>query len=159
VPRADRALVRTRRSNRNILTDAGARRQIGVMGSLLWLLGWTAVLAAGLSLVFYFLELLDLVDRLRRRFGPAPPPQPAGQTIEELARALRRLRPQVLAPAPGLPKARRVGTTAAYDDLLAAAATALDVPDTLTGLPSGTDRDAERLRIEHLLGEAGLRLE
>jgi hypothetical protein len=55
--------------------------------------------------------------------------------------------------------ARRTATTAAYDDLLLEAARALDVDDTLTGLRPGADRDAERLRVEHLLREAGLQLD
>jgi hypothetical protein len=54
--------------------------------------------------------------------------------------------------------ARRVGISRAYDDLLSYACRALDVPDTLTGLPSGTERDTERLWVEHELEEAGLRL-
>ena len=54
--------------------------------------------------------------------------------------------------------ARRRGTTAAYEDLLVQAARALGVPDTLSGVPEGTDREAERMRLEHLLREAGLAL-
>lgn len=93
----------------------------------------------------------------RRRLRP-PPPSPAGPAIEDVAGSLRRLRPQVLAPAPGTTMARRRGTTLAYDDLLAAAARALGVPDALSGMPEGTERDAERLRLEHLLRDAGLDL-
>ena len=159
MPHADRALVRTRRSNRNILTDSGARRQIEVVAGLLWLLGWTAVLAAALALVVYSPEILALADRLRRHVSPAEPPAPAARTIEDVARSLRRLRREVLAPAPGAPMARRVAALAAYDDLLLEAARALGIADTLSDLPPGTDRDAERLRVEHLLRDAGLRLE
>ena len=159
MPRADRALVRTRRSNRNILTDAGARRQIGVVGGLLWLLGWTAVIAAALALVVYAPEILALADRLRRRVSPVEPPAPTTRAIEDVARSLRRLRREVLAPAPGAPMARRAAALAAYDDLLLEAARALGVADTLSALPPGTDREAERLRVEHLLRAAGLRLE
>jgi hypothetical protein len=46
----------------------------------------------------------------------------------------------------------------AYDDLLADACNALGVPDTLTGLPPGIERDAERLHVEDELKAAGLRL-
>ncbi|MDR7251791.1 hypothetical protein J2X46_000763 [Nocardioides sp. BE266] len=95
--------------------------------------------------------------RVRDRVAP-PPQAPVGPAIEDVARALRRLRPQVLTPAPGEAMARRRGTAAAYDDLLGQAARALGVPDELSGLPEGTDRDAERLRLEHLLREAGLAL-
>jgi hypothetical protein len=52
--------------------------------------------------------------------------------------------------------ARRRGTAAAYEDLLVQAAHALGVPDTLSDLREGTDREAERLRLEHVLREAGL---
>ncbi|MGZ8744420.1 MAG: hypothetical protein ACXWXO_16000 [Nocardioides sp.] len=54
--------------------------------------------------------------------------------------------------------ARRIGAVKAHDDLLADACRALVIENTLTGLPLGTDRDAERLRVEHELGEAGLQL-
>ena len=103
------------------------------------------------------------IGRLLRGLRTGGTPEPAvGPPIEDTARALRRLRGQVLAPAPGTPMARRRGTTAAYDDLLVAAARALGVPDTLTGVPEGTDREAERLRVEHLLragrAPAGMRV-
>ena len=52
---------------------------------------------------------------------------------------------------------RRNATLAAYDDALVQACLALGLPDTLTGLPPGTDREAERLRVESLLEAAGLR--
>jgi hypothetical protein len=94
----------------------------------------------------------------RRRVAPPPEP-PSGPAIEVVARSLRRLRAQVRSPAPGATMARRRGTTMAYDDLLGTAARALGVPDALTGMPEGTERDAERLRLEHLLREAGLALD
>ena len=52
--------------------------------------------------------------------------------------------------------AKRRGAAAAYDDLLVQAAQALGVPDTLSTVPEGTDHEAERLRLEHVLREAGL---
>lgn len=100
-------------------------------------------------------EMERLVRSLRGTAGRDPV---AGPPIEDTARALRRLRGEMRTPTPGTPMALRRGTTAAYDDLLAHAARALGVPDTLSGLPEGTDREAERLRMEHLLQEAGLRL-
>ena len=93
---------------------------------------------------------------IRERRAPAPASSPA---IEETARNLRRLRREVMAPAAGTTMARRRGAAAAYDDLLLDAARALGVPDTLSELPEGTDHEAERLRMEHLLREAGLRLD
>ncbi|WP_374454874.1 hypothetical protein [Nocardioides sp.] len=117
----------------------------------------TLMLGVAMGLFLCQDELGRAWRRTRRRLAPPPQP-PAGPAIEDLARSLRRLRPQVLAPAPGATMARRRGTTMAYDDLLAEAARALGVPDELTGMREGTDRDAERLRLEHLLREAGLSL-
>ncbi|MDZ5662998.1 hypothetical protein SFC79_14570 [Nocardioides sp. S-58] len=115
------------------------------------------LLGAGAAVVWY--------DRVRRawrrvhdRVSP-PPPTPDGPAIEDLARSLRRVRAEVLAPAPGTTMARRRGTRAAYEDLLLQAAVCLGVPDTLSEVPEGTDREAERLRLEHLLREAGLSLD
>lgn len=103
-------------------------------------------------------EMARAYRRARTRVSPVEP-APEGPPIEELARSLRRLRGEVLAPAPGTTMARRRGATAAYEDLLVAAARALGEPDTLTGVPEGTDREAERLRLEHVLRRAGLALD
>jgi len=92
------------------------------------------------------------VDRARSPEQPAYPP------IESVAGNARRLRAELLTLAPGTPMARRLGTTRAYDDLLANACLALDVPDTLSALGPGKERDIERLRVEHALEKAGLRL-
>ena len=60
-------------------------------------------------------------------------------------------------PGTGTSMARRTGVElAAYDDVLLEACRAVDLPDALTGLPEGTERDAERLRLEFLLDRAGL---
>jgi hypothetical protein len=98
-----------------------------------------------------------LVRALRRRLRPEPRPQ--GPPFERIALDLRRLRSVALRPAPGTPKARRVGTMAAYDDALVDACHALGVPDELTGVPEGPDREAARLRTEALLAQAGLRID
>ncbi len=116
-------------------------------------------LLAGAALAVVWLSALERAwRRLRERVSP-PPVSPASPAIEDLARSLRRLRSQVVAPAPGTAMARRRGTTAAYEDLLVQAAHALGIEDTLSAVPEGTDREAERLRLEHLLREAGLVLE
>ena len=118
----------------------------------------TLMLGAAVALGLFQRETGRALRRLRSHVSP-PPPEPSVPTIEELAAALRRVRPLLLTPAPGTPMARRRGTAAAYDDLLAQAARALRVPDLLTDLPEGTDREAERLRLEHLPREAGLVLD
>ena len=100
-------------------------------------------------------EIARAFRRVRERLSP-PPSAPDGPAIEELARSLRRLHAEVRAPGPGTAMARRRGATAAYEDLLVQAAQALGVPDTLSDVREGTDREAERLRLEHVLREAGL---
>lgn len=118
----------------------------------------TLAMGAAVGVALHPAELGRLVRRVRTRVAP-PPAVPSTPSIEELAASLRRVRREVLAPAPGTPMARRRGTLAAYDDLLALAARALGVPDLLTGMREGADRDAERLRLEHLLRETGLVLD
>ena len=118
----------------------------------------TLMLGIAFGLFLCQRELERAWRRVRDRAVPQPE-VPTGPAIEDVAQSLRRLRPQVLAPAPGTTMARRRGTTMAYDDLLGEAARALAVPDALSGMPEGTDRDAERLRLEHLVREAGLALE
>ena len=75
--------------------------------------------------------------------------------IERVVADLHRIRAEALAPVPGASQVRRDATLAAYDDVLAQACRALGLPDHLTELPLGTDREAERLRVETLLEEAG----
>ena len=118
----------------------------------------TLMLGTAFALFLCQDEIARSYRRVHDRFSP-PPAAPAGPAIEDLARSLRRLRGQVLSPAPGTTMAKRRGATAAYEDLLVMAAHALGVPDTLSDVPQGTDREAERLRLEHVLREAGLNLD
>lgn len=118
----------------------------------------TLMLGTAFALFLCQDEIARAWRRAHDRVVP-PPPAPDGPAIEDLARALRRLRAQVLSPAPGTTMAKRRGATAAYEDLLVQAAHALGVPDTLSELREGTDREAERLRLEHVLREAGLALD
>ncbi|GIM65639.1 hypothetical protein Pve01_86380 [Planomonospora venezuelensis] len=118
----------------------------------------TLMLGAAVGLALHQAELGRVVRGVRGRLSP-PPARPSAPSIEQLAASLRRVRREVVSPVPGTPMARRRGTLAAYDDLLALAARALGVPDLLTGMRQGADRDAERLRLEHLLRGAGLVLD
>ena len=118
----------------------------------------TLMLGTAFALFLCQDEIARAWRRVHDRVDP-PPPAPEGPAIEDLAHALRRLRGQVLSPAPGTTMAKRRGATAAYEDLLVQAARALGVPDTLSELREGTDREAERLRLEHVLREAGLALD
>lgn len=118
----------------------------------------TLMLGTAFALFLCQDEIARAWRRAHDRVVPSPP-APDGPAIEDLARALRRLRAQALSPAPGTTMAKRRGATAAYEDLLVQAAHALGVPDTLSDLREGTDREAERLRLEHVLREAGLALD
>lgn len=120
---------------------------------LLGVVAVTAMLGGVLWVVFYAGDARLFI----RRHLP-PPTAPSGQPIEALAADLRRLRAATLAVQPGSSHVRRSATVAAYDDVLVQACLALDLPDTLTALAPGTDREAERLRVEALLEVAGLRL-
>lgn len=131
-----------------------------MLGGLLTLLGWTLLFAAAIGLVLYHQPLLRLLTAVFRRLHlvAEPPPVPTGPPIGRLARDLRRLRRATLHHRPGESQVRRVAAAAAYDQALADACRELEIPDTLTGIPPGTDRDAERLRIEWLLEQRGLDL-
>ena len=129
----------------------------GPLGGLLVIALVTLMLGVTVGGVLYQHGIATFFRRLTHRVLPPPEP-PAGPPIERIARDVRRLRAEVLAPTPGIPMARRIGVARAYDDLLVDACRALDVPDTLSGLATGTERDAERLRVEHRLDAAGLRL-
>jgi hypothetical protein len=130
----------------------------GPTGGLVVLALVTLLLGVTVGAVLYQHGVGALVRRLSRRVSP-PPELPTGPPIEQVARDVRRLRAELLSTTPGTPMARRVGVTRAYDDVLADACRALAVPDSLTGLPSGIERDAERLRVEHQLRAAGLHLD
>lgn len=117
------------------------------------------VVIAGCLLLLFSGRIASAGTRLGRRLHvvpPAPPPRAANPALETVVADLRRLRHEVDSPAPGLAMAKRRGTRQAYDDRLLDACRALDVPNTLDGLVEGIDRDAERLRIESRLEQAGL---
>ncbi|HET7385649.1 MAG TPA: hypothetical protein VFJ19_03190 [Nocardioidaceae bacterium] len=103
--------------------------------------------------------LWEWMSRQARRL-PVPrqesEPRPVGEPIETIASDLRRLRYAVEHAPPGQSMPRTVGSVAAYDRMLSDACRALGIPDTLAQLPPGTDRDAERLRVEYLLEDAGV---
>ena len=128
----------------------------GVLGGLAVVALITACMCALVGAVLYQRQVAALARRIARRIAP-PPELAAGRPIERIARDARRLQAELLALAPGTPMARRRGLAQAYDDLLGEACRALGVPDTLSALPMHR-RDAERMRVEHELDRAGLRL-
>jgi hypothetical protein len=94
----------------------------------------------------------------RLRILPPAPPTPLGMPIERIVTDIRRIRPQALTPASGMPMARRRGIVAAYDDALLDACRALGVPTALDRVTDHLERESERLRTEHELERAGVRL-
>ena len=129
-----------------------------VLVGLAQIIGLALVPLTIVSLFLHARGLLKRVITIGRRLGLVAPlvAQPEGPPLEELAATLRRLHPAVRSPRAETTTVRQQGILAAYDGVLVAAAAALDVPTTLTELPDGLDHEAERLRVEHELQQAGL---
>jgi len=117
----------------------------------------TTILGGVVGVVLHQHEIEGWVRRLWHRVSP-PDEAPAVPPIEKIARDARRLRAELCTLGSGTPMARRIGISRAYDDVLADACRVLGVPDTLSGLTPGIDRESERLRVEQELEEVGLRL-
>ena len=101
-----------------------------------------------------------VVEAMSRRYRRLRPEAvvPVGAPIEEIAANLRRLQAWLdryddPAPQPG--KATKLtATLIAYDRVLAEACHALEIPESLAET-DGVDREAERLRVQAALVEAG----
>jgi hypothetical protein len=113
----------------------------------------------GVWLMLHFDRIGEWTVALLRRCRLLPPPRQrtAAPPVEQLAADLRRLAAAVRDLPRGTSRARQRGLLMAYDDVLVAAALALDVPQALDTLPPGMDRDLERVRVEGALEAAGLR--
>ncbi len=101
--------------------------------------------------------VLRVLRRLRIVPPPKPPPPPARIPLEQIAADLCRLSTAIRDVPPEASRARKHGLRLAYDDVLTKAALALEVPESLTALPLGLDRDLERLRVEAAVRGGGLR--
>lgn len=110
-------------------------------------------------MILHFDEIGERAVTLGRRCGLLPRPRPVtfDRPVEQIAADLRRLAAALGNIAHGTPHARRLGLLLAYDDTLIAACRALGLPQSLSELPRGLDRELERLRVEESLESAGLR--
>jgi hypothetical protein len=110
-------------------------------------------------LILHFDEIGERAVAFGRRWGLLPRPQPVtfDHPVEQIAADLRRLAAARADIPHGTPHTRRLGLQLAYDDTLIAACRALDLPQSLSVLPRGLDRELERLRVEESLESAGLR--
>ena len=101
--------------------------------------------------------LVAAVERIRA-LRPSPP-QPPGRPIEEIARDAYRLGHTFRYLPPRISFARFEGCRRAYDLVLAEACRALEVDHLLGVLPPSPELDAERQRVEVMLGFAGLSID
>jgi hypothetical protein len=132
----------------------------GSWGGVIVIAEVTAFGAAVLWCVFNIDRIGEIgmgVGRLLRLVPPRPL-TPAGMRIERIAADLRRIRPEAMRPATGMPMVRRRAIVAAYDDALLDACHALGVPTDLDRITDALERESERLRAEHQLKEAGVDL-
>jgi hypothetical protein len=149
-----------------ITANAAYRRTMGLEStSLAWGIVKLA-LAAFFPVLLIWLVLhmgkigrttVRLLRRLRILPPPKPPPPPPRVPLEKIAADLCRLSTAIRDVPPEASRARKHGLLLAYDDVLGKAALALDVPQSLTTLKLGMDRDLERLRVEGALRDGGLR--
>jgi hypothetical protein len=129
----------------------------GLLGGIWGVVLATLMLGVVVGAVLYQRELVGLARRVAHRLRP-PPEAPMPLTIEGIARDARRLRAELRTLGSGTPMSRRLGLYRAYDDVLVDACHALGVPDTLSDLAPGIERESERLHVENELEAAGLRL-
>lgn len=121
---------------------------------------WIAIIATAIWVVINAGRLRKAAIAVVRRLhlvGPAPT-VPLTMPIERIAADIRRIRPLARRQPAGTPMARRQALVGAYDDALLDACRALGVRTELDDLTDGIERESERLRLEHELEEAGLRL-
>jgi hypothetical protein len=132
---------------------------------MFWLLLWLVVIVVSIATAIlptakrpWHTRLANALAVLWRRIRP-PKPQPAGPPIEDIASNLRRLQRWLDTyadpkPIPG--KATKLTAASnAYDRVLIEACHALDIPEGLDDT-DGLDREAERLRMQAAVEEAGV---
>ncbi len=102
----------------------------------------------------------DVAPAVRRRWrwrhGTPVPLPTATRPIQEIGLRVRRLGALYYGGAPGRSWVKTDALRRAYDEALDEGCRALEVDTDLLALDPGTERDAERLRVEYLLTDAGL---
>ena len=101
----------------------------------------------------WFLD--DFLPGLRRRLRRTRE-VPAGRPIEEIASSIRRLGTAYYGGHPGRSWVKTEAFRRAYEQALIEGCVALGVETDLLDIDLGTEHEAERLRVEHLLVVAGL---
>jgi pimeloyl-ACP methyl ester carboxylesterase len=96
----------------------------------------------------------DAIPSVRRRRARLP--EPSGRPIEEIASSIRRLGTAFHGAGPGRSFVKTEAFRRAYEQALVEGCRALDVSTDLLDIDLGTEHDAERLRVEYLLTDAGL---
>ena len=130
--------------------------------------GLAGLLAAMAVAAFVFRVIADwtMLERLSARLlGPLrrlrrAPDAPQGRPIELIADDARRLSQRFeSSELLRVSFAKFEGIRRAYDDVLGEACDALGIEHLLGVLPAGQECDVERIRVEFLLGQRGLRLD
>jgi hypothetical protein len=101
----------------------------------------------------WFLD--EFLPHLRRRLGRAAE-LPAGRPIEDIASSIRRLGSAYYGGHRGRSWVKTEAFRRAYEQALIEGCAALGIETDLLDIDLGTEHDAERLRVEHLLVAAGL---
>ncbi len=97
----------------------------------------------------------DLAPSVARRLSRHPA-RPTGRPIEEIASSIRRLGAAYYGGHPGRSWVKTDAFRRAYEQALVEGCQALDISTDLLEIDLGTEHDAERLRVEYLLMDAGL---
>ncbi len=98
----------------------------------------------------------EAVPSVRRRLRHQQLEQPAGRPIQEIASSIRRLGSEFHYGTPGRSWVKSEAIRRSYDGVLVEGCLAMEIVSDLLDLDPGTERDAERMRVEHLLVGAGL---
>jgi hypothetical protein len=97
----------------------------------------------------------DVLPAVRRRLGRQAE-QPVGRPIQDIAASIRRLGAAYYGGPPGRSWVKTDAFRRAYEQALVEGCQALEITTDLITIEPGTEHDAERLRVEHLLTDAGL---